>query len=79
MRMQLGQKLHLSSLMTKSPQALASGPHIRGAVIIDKTASVGQNCLIGPDVSIGPGCQVGDGVRLQNCVVMKGTVVRCAA
>jgi UDP-3-O-[3-hydroxymyristoyl] glucosamine N-acyltransferase len=74
--LQTGQRLHLESLMQREPAQLASGDHIRGAVIIDSTAKIGSNCLIGPDVSIGPDCVVGDGVRLANCVIMQGCQVR---
>jgi NDP-sugar pyrophosphorylase family protein len=73
---QVGQQLHLSSLIKRAPAELATGDHIRGAVIIDKTAQLGAGCLIGPDVSIGPDCIIGDGVRLANCVIMKGCTVR---
>jgi mannose-1-phosphate guanylyltransferase len=74
--MQIGQALHLQSLMKRKPELLATGEHIQGAVIIDETATVGSGCSIGPDVSIGPGCIIGDGVRLANCVIMKGCTVR---
>lgn len=73
--LQAGQHLHLSSLVKRAPEALAAGDHIRGAVIIDESAELGQGCSIGPDVSIGPGCNIGNGVRLSNCVVMKGCKV----
>ena len=73
---QTGQQLHLSSLIKRAPGELATGDNVKGAVIIDKSASVGSGCVIGPDVSIGPGCKVGDGVRLANCVIMKGCTVR---
>jgi UDP-3-O-[3-hydroxymyristoyl] glucosamine N-acyltransferase len=73
---QTGQQLHLNSLIKRNPGELATGDHIRGAVIIDKTATLGEGCLIGPDVSIGPGCNIGNGVRLCNCVIMKGCTVR---
>jgi hypothetical protein len=75
-RLQVGQRLHLTSLVKRAPQFLATGDNIQGAVIIDETATVGSGCLIGPDVSIGPQCVIGDGVRLANCVIMKGCVVR---
>lgn len=73
---QIGQALHLQSLMKRKPELLANGEHVTGAVIIDETAKVGAGCSIGPDVSIGPGCVIGDGVRLANCVIMKGCTVR---
>lgn len=71
-----GQRLHLESLMQREPASLASGKHIKGSVIIDSTAKIGEKCLIGPDVSIGPNCVIGDGVRLANCVVMQGCQVK---
>ena len=75
----MGQQLHLGSLIKRAPGELASGDHIRGPVIIDKSAKLGQGCLIGPDVSIGPECVIGNGVRLSNCVIMKGCTVRVFA
>ena len=45
-----GMCLHLGSLRKRSPQLLASGPHIRGDVLIDPTATVGTGCIIGPNV-----------------------------
>lgn len=58
--------------MQREPASLSSGPHIKGSVIVDSTAKIGENCIIGPDVSIGPNCVIGNGVRLANCVVMQG-------
>lgn len=72
----LGQRLHLDSLVQRDPGSLATGSHIKGSVIVDSTAKIGENCLIGPDVSIGPNCVIGDGVRLVNCVVMQGCQVK---
>jgi mannose-1-phosphate guanylyltransferase len=72
---QTGQRLHLSSLIKRAPADLTTGDHIRGAVIIDESATLGEGCMIGPDVSIGPACKIGNGVRLSNCVIMKGCTV----
>lgn len=74
--MQTGQALHLSSLMQRAPATLASGEHIRGAVVIDPSAEIGKDCVIGPDVSIGPNAVIADGVRLRDCVIMQGCTVR---
>eukprot|EP00892_Ulva_mutabilis_P009116 jgi/Ulvmu1/6577/UM003_0214.1 len=71
-----GQALHLSSLAQREPASLASGDHIRGAVVIDPSAVVGKDCIIGPDVSIGPNAVIGDGVRLRDCVIMQGCTIK---
>lgn len=70
-----GLKLHLDSLRIHHPENLASSPYIKGNVLIDASATIGQGCSIGPDVSIGKGCVIGDGVRLSSCVIMRGVSV----
>ena len=45
-----GMCMHLGSLRKRSPGVLAAGPHIRGDVLIDPTATVGAGCIIGPNV-----------------------------
>eukprot|EP00890_Picochlorum_soloecismus_P001752 jgi/Picsp_1/2578/NSC_00809-R1_gdp-mannose pyrophosphorylase len=71
-----GLALHLGSLRRKKPEELAAGESIKGNVIIDPTATVGQNCVIGPNVSIGQGSVIGDGVRLSNCVILHRVKVK---
>jgi mannose-1-phosphate guanylyltransferase len=71
-----GTGLYLRSLLKREPERLASGPHIAGAVLVDESASIGDNCLIGPNVVIGPDCRVGDGVRLSNCTLLAGSEIR---
>lgn len=71
-----GLKLHLDSLRIHKPADLATGSHIKGNVLIDPSATIGEGCVIGPDVCIGPGCVIGAGVRLSNSVIMKGVSVK---
>ena len=70
-----GTALYLTSLQRKSPERLATGPHITGNVLIDPSAKIGNNCKIGPNVVIGPNVTIGDGVRLNRSVIMKGSTV----
>ncbi|KAL6783718.1 GMP1 [Auxenochlorella protothecoides x Auxenochlorella symbiontica] len=71
-----GLGLHLACVRNRRPQELAAGEGVRGDVIIDDTAVIGQNCLIGPNVSIGKLCVIGDGVRLSNCVLLHRVTVK---
>eukprot|EP00894_Picocystis_sp_ML_P005165 jgi/Pico_ML_1/55682/g1337.t1 len=61
------------------PRSLASAPYIVGNVVIDKSARIGENCIIGPDVSIGPNVVVDDGVRLKHCTIMRGVHIKSYA
>ena len=70
-----GTCLYLNSVQQRSPELLATGPHITGNVLIDPSAKIGNNCKIGPNVVIGPNVTIGDGVRLNRSVFMKGAVV----
>lgn len=73
-----GLRLYLDSLYRKKSAAseLTLGPQIVGNVLVDKTAVIGDGCLIGPDVAIGPGCVIESGVRLSRCTVMRGARVK---
>ncbi|KAH9324334.1 hypothetical protein KI387_004512, partial [Taxus chinensis] len=71
-----GLRLYLDSLRRKLPEKLSNGSHIVGNVIIDKTAQVGDGCLIGPDVAIGPNCVIEAGVRLSRCTIMRGVRIK---
>ena len=44
-------------------------------MLMDASATVGDDCLIGPDVTIGPNCVIGSGVRLAHCVLLEGVKV----
>jgi len=70
-----GTGLYLNHIDRTNPSMLASGPGIKGAVLIDPTAKVGNGCTIGPNVVIGPNCVIGDGVRLRDTVILEGTRV----
>jgi len=70
-----GTSLYLNSLAEKDKDSLYSGKGIKGPVLVDKTAKIGNNCLIGPNVTIGPNCIIEDGVRLSNTVLLEGVKV----
>lgn len=70
-----GLKLHLDTMSRKCPEALTSGDHCVGPVLIDPTAVIGKNCKIGPNVSIGKMSVIGDGVRISNSVILHRVVV----
>ncbi|KAJ3197047.1 mannose-1-phosphate guanyltransferase [Entophlyctis luteolus] len=71
-----GTGLWLSSVAKKNPEALSTGTHIVGHVLMDPSAKVGPNCKIGPNVVIGPGVVVGEGVRLSRAVLLAGSTVK---
>jgi len=67
---------YLKFVRRENPDKLASGEGIKGNVLVDPTAKIGEGCLIGPDVSIGPGCVVEDGARLSKCCIMRNAMVK---
>ena len=70
-----GMCLHLASLRKRAPQRLATGAGIRGDVLIDPSAKIGEGCLIGPNVVIGPNCVVGPGARLAKTTLLSDVTV----
>lgn len=74
-----GLSLYLEHIKRKTPELLATGPNIIGNVLIDKSAQIGEGCLIGPDVAVGPDCVIEPGVRLSCCTLMKGVRVKSSA
>ncbi|GMT24490.1 hypothetical protein PFISCL1PPCAC_15787, partial [Pristionchus fissidentatus] len=71
-----GQTLYLQHIRKTAPEMLASGPHIRGNVIVDPTATIGSDCVIGPDVVIGASVRIENGVRLRGCTVLAETRIQ---
>jgi mannose-1-phosphate guanylyltransferase len=71
-----GTCLYLTSTHKRKPSVLAQGDHIIGNVLIDPTATIGENCKIGPNVVIGAGCIIGDGVRIKRTVVMSDVIIK---
>lgn len=71
-----GLGLHLESLRRHKPAQLSAGAHIKGNVIIDSSATIGEGCVIGPNVAIGIGCVIGDGVRISNSVLLHRVKVK---
>jgi len=72
----IGMGLYLNSLKGKDPSKLASGDMFIQPVLVDKTAKIGQHCVIGPNVTIGPNCVIEDGVRLSETAVLEGATVK---
>jgi len=70
-----GQHMFLLQQREATPDALVSGSHISGNVLIHESAKVGRDCRIGPDVVIGPNVVVGDGVRIANSCLLDGVSV----
>lgn len=59
-----GMCMYLKHLRAKDSDKLYKGAGVVGNVIVDATATVGQNCQIGPNVTIGPGVVIEDGSRI---------------
>ncbi|MBI4568485.1 MAG: NTP transferase domain-containing protein [Planctomycetes bacterium] len=57
------------------PDRLASGPGIRGPVLILEGATVGQGCRLGPHVVVGRRAVVGAGCEISRSVVLDGARV----
>lgn len=72
-----GTKLYLTNLAQNGdPKTLLTkSKSIHGAVIIDSSTKIGENCEIGPNVTIGPGCVIGNGVRLRNSVILQNSKI----
>lgn len=71
-----GQTLYLSSLKEIGQgDKLATGPNIKGNVIIDPTAKIDPTSIIGPNVVIGAGCKVGAGNKISNTTLLAGSTV----
>jgi mannose-1-phosphate guanylyltransferase len=71
-----GTTLYLVFLRHKHAERLVTGKQFVGNVLMDPSATVGQNCVIGPNVVIGPNCIIEEGVRLSNCTLLEGVTVR---
>ena len=71
--------LHLASLRRRSPQLLATGPNIRGDVLVHATAKVAAGAVIGPNAVIGPHCVVEDGARIVRATVLEGSTISAHA
>lgn len=70
-----GTTLYLDYLRQAFPERLKEGPGIIPPVLIDDSATLGEDCVIGPNVVIGPNCVIKNGVRLSNTTVLSGSVV----
>lgn len=72
-----GQTLYLKSLAESDEMKgqLATGPNIKGNVMIDSTAEVDPSSIIGPNVVIGAGCKVGPGNCIKGTTLLAGSKV----
>ncbi|KAK6008967.1 nucleotidyl transferase, partial [Ostertagia ostertagi] len=71
-----GMSLFLEHKRRTEPSVLAKGESVQGNVLIDQTATIGNNCRIGPNVVIGPRVLVEDGVCLRHCTVLSDSIIR---
>ncbi|EGT40074.1 hypothetical protein CAEBREN_32177 [Caenorhabditis brenneri] len=77
-----GMALFLNHVHTTKSENLATGKNIhetatiRGNVLVDPTATVGENCVIGPDVVIGPRVKIEGGVRIQHSTILSDSVTQ---
>uniref|UniRef100_A0A1I7TXC2 mannose-1-phosphate guanylyltransferase n=1 Tax=Caenorhabditis tropicalis TaxID=1561998 RepID=A0A1I7TXC2_9PELO len=77
-----GMSLFLNHAQTTKSEQLATGTNIndtakiRGNVLVDPTATVGENCVIGPDVVIGPRVKIEGGVRIQHSTILSDSTVK---
>lgn len=71
-----GMCLYLEAERQRDAAVLASGAGIKGNVLIDAAATVGEGCVLGPDVVIAEGCVIEDGVRLSRCTLLKNAKVK---
>ncbi|CDR44464.1 CYFA0S14e02960g1_1 [Cyberlindnera fabianii] len=72
-----GTTLYLNSQKKKGSDALAKeGEHIKGNVLIDPSATIGEGALVGPNVVVGPNVHIGAGVRIQDSVVMANSAIK---
>lgn len=61
---------------SRDGSGLASGPNIRGHVLVHPSATVSPSCVLGPSVVIGPDCVIEDGVRILNSTLLQASTVR---
>lgn len=72
-----GTTLYLNSLAKKGDASLAKDEkHIKGNVLVDPTATIGEGALVGPNVVLGPNVVVGNGARIQDSVVMANSTIK---
>ena len=75
-------RLNLHFLIKGQPESeihvedIGVGTKLTNPVIIDQGALIGSNCQIGPNVYIESGATIQDDVKLENCVVLRGSLVR---
>jgi len=72
----LGMGLYLSHINLTEPEKLRKGTGFIDPVLVDPTATVGQDCLIGPNVTIGPNCVIEDGVRLRDSAILGSATIK---
>merc|ERR1719329_145059 len=72
-----GQTLYLKSISESDAMKgqLATGPNIKGNVIIDASATIDPSSTIGPNVVIGANCKVGPGNCIKGSTLLAGSKV----
>lgn len=74
-----GMTLHLGAMGEQKDAGLAlddgKGYTIKGNVLVDPSAKIGQGCLLGPNVTIGANVVIGDGSRITRACLLDGVKV----
>jgi dTDP-glucose pyrophosphorylase len=74
-------KLNLHFLKTEQvknmiyPDQIGKGNSFISPVIVEEDALIGSNCQIGPNVYVENGASIQDDCKLENCVVLRGSLV----
>ena len=71
----LGTQLYLEYLRRVNPDALSTGDHVEGNVLIHPTATVSEEAKIGPNVTIAEGAVVEAGARVKDSIVLNGAKI----
>ncbi|CAI2350744.1 unnamed protein product [Caenorhabditis sp. 36 PRJEB53466] len=76
-----GMSLFLNHVRTTKAEELETGSNIhetakiRGNVLVDPTAIVGEGCVIGPDAVIGPRVRIEGGARIQHATILSDSTI----
>ncbi|CAI5446975.1 unnamed protein product [Caenorhabditis angaria] len=76
-----GMSLFLAHKRATAPEELSTGAaihesaKIQGNVLVDPTASVGENCVIGPNVVIGPRVRIEKGACIRKSTILSDSTI----